>query len=845
MAQYIALRCNKGRAYKWGERIVKPVKIGRSKTALLGLVCAAYGILEISSGIGTAAAAESDQAERKLAVEEVVVTARRRDESLKDAPVALNVFSSDEIERLALNDLDQLSTQVPGLNIVTSGPSGAASIYLRGVGTSAGSTGFSTAVGIVIDDQYFSRARWIQPGMFDIKQVQVLRGPQALYFGKNNTAGLIMLETQDPGDELEGYIRAGYETESEEMAVEGAVSIPLTDSLAVRLAAKTSDMDGWMKNNAGPGVDPLGFALPGASYKILPQEKETIARVTVRWTPNDELEAVFKATVNDQHNGGVIANTQLVECFGPGGTPQNSIGGIPEPYADCDLNFTTAMGGFNEEFLAEEGPEFIKAAGPRGAQTADWKSSMMTLKLDYTLEDVTLSSVTGYQKFDTEDIGSFTFDSSGSLPSYQTNDYKAFSQEVRFATTFDKPLNFMAGFLYAHDDLDYRTTSRIAIFQPSSNGRRFSWDRPSTTQYDTWSVFGEVVWTPIDDLEISAGARYMNEEMDAGMSLTYVHDIFHAIGYLNEEPFSLTEKFTNVSPQVTVSWRATDNVTLYGAYKEGFKSGGFDSSNTLTANTTGEDLLFDGETAQGFEVGAKSVLLDSKLSLNGTIYYYDFDDLQVQTFDPAVIAFLTRNAAKSNTKGVEADFQWLATDRLSLRGALAYNKAEYDKFITSCYPGQSQEAGCNLNALGEPISSPAERAIQRDVGGSPLAFAPEWFGKLGATYDLGLGRSWRTDLNVDLTVSDEYQIGEIYTQDSYVTYDASIRIYDVRDRWEFSLIGRNLSNEPIVVGAGGRPLTGGASGLPAGNPLLLRADTYAAIQRGRQVWLQATYRFQQ
>lgn len=202
-------------------------------------------------------------------IEEIVVTARQRDESLQEAPVTITALSSDTIERLALNNLDQLSDLVPNLLVSYGSSGGAATVTLRGIGTGSGSAGFSSAVGLLIDDVHSDRGRWIQGGIFDLEQVEVLKGPQSLYFGKNNTSGLIILRSRDPvpGDETEANFKVGYEFDAGEYLAEGGVSTSLSDTFAIRMAVRrTEQLDGWITNTAQPqtGVDPLGYSIPGA-----------------------------------------------------------------------------------------------------------------------------------------------------------------------------------------------------------------------------------------------------------------------------------------------------------------------------------------------------------------------------------------------------------------------------------------------------------------------------------------------------------------------------------------------------------------------------------------------------
>ena len=774
-------------------------------------------------------------------IEEIVVTARQRSESLQDAPVTITALSSDTIERLALNNLDQISDQVPNLLVSYGSSGGSATVTLRGIGTGSASAGFSSAVGLLIDDIHFERGRWVQGGMFDLAQVEVLKGPQALYFGKNNAAGLIILQTRDPGEEFEGHVKVGYEFDAQEVLTEAGVSIPLSDAFAIRLAGRyTEQNDGWMTNNAVEqvGVDPFGYVLPGAgSNKNLPALEEKLGRFTALWTPNEQFQAKFKASVTSTEDGGPIYHDSLSRCFGPGGRPQ-PVFGVPSPADDCKANFTRAKSNIPAGMMATEPSLFGD-----GTTFTEYDAYRVSLRMDYDFGAALVTSVTGFSHYDSDLVDNATFAGDAQVPFFERTDHDSFSQELRVQTQLDGTMNFLGGLLYTDKDLFFRNSARVAPLPPDSrNGRQWSWDKQADQESTAFSAYGELIWDVTETVELAGGARYTDEERDFLFTAPHVHEILLLLGALSDASHEGVFKDDDLSPQVTLTWRPTDAISFFGAYREGFKSGGFDASFILNPGAVIDDLRFESEEAEGFELGVKSRWLDDSLQVNATLYAFDYKNLQVSALDTETTTFRIQNAAEAYTEGFEVEVNWAPRPDLLVRGFINYNLAEYEEFLTNCHAGQSVEAGCD-----QGFNAASGRYVSQDIGGESVPVAPEWAATLGLTYDFDLAASgWRASLDLDGRYSGAYDTS--LTQlpdtrhDSYAIFDASLRAVSPDERWEVSLTARNLFDKLVTISSSDRPLTGTGNGLPAGSPELQRADIVSRVLRGRQFWLQATYR---
>jgi outer membrane receptor protein involved in Fe transport len=770
-------------------------------------------------------------------LDEVVVTARRRSERLQDVPIAISAITAQTLEDYNVTDLAAVGSLAPQLRVSVGGPAGGAQIYMRGIGSSA-NTGFDPAVGIVIDGVFYNRTMWLTQSFVDMAGVEVLRGPQSLYYGKNTPAGLINVTTGSPGAVFEARAQVGYEFEAAERYVEGFVSGPLSDTVGARLAVRHSEMDGWIDvaSEPRPAGDPLGLFLPGTSRDHLPGSRDTTGRLTLTWDPSSDFSASLKIQASVYEDAGNAARAEIFSCQGPGGTAQ-PVFGVSDPNEDCQANGRVSRTDPPVEFVAGF-PEL----GNNGDFT-DYDSYSVALNASYDLGWAELSSITGLNRYRYTAFGDSTYAATAQFYAFEEIDNTAFSQELRLLTKLDGPVQFLVGGYFQDSDFDFRNSSRVAAVPPDPvTGNYFSWDRLSTQRGRSYSVFGEVTWDINPLWELAVGARYTDEQKDAFAQNVWVNPALAAA--FTVAPFNAEIDATDLSPQATLSYRPTENLTIYGAYKEGWKAGGFNHQSTFGITTTLDQLVFGPETAAGFEVGLRGTLFDRRLRFDANVYDYDYDDLQVTAFNSETTSFIVRNAASASVRGIEMSGEYFATDELRLRGNLSYNRARFTEFFGQCYAGQTVEQGCAFNP--NPNTSVP---TSQDLSGKQPALAPDWNGGAGFTWErsnvfgtLGLAVTgdarYSSDYPIDVTNRPDV------FQDSFWIYDAAVRLYSEDERWNVALIGRNLGDEAVKLQGADRPGTGGPSGLAAGAPNAGRlADGRAVIDRMRQVTLQLTVAF--
>lgn len=768
---------------------------------------------------GSAALAQEGMA----GVEEIIVTARKRDETLLQVPVAISAVSAADINRYAATDLGKIGQLIPQVILAKTGGGGAgASFSIRGIGSSALDAGIDQTVSLNLDGLQLSRGRLITQSFFDVAQVEVLKGPQALFFGKNSPGGVVSLRTNGPTKELSAYARAGYEFRASERFVEGAISGPLGETLGFRVAGRASKMDGYIRNMAGPIALPSDPANPGvgAAHSRNPGTREVLGRVTLEWKPSTAFDATLKVFGSKLKDHGETAGTELL-CDGNSRTLDLLSGTIvTDPYSDCTLNGRSAQGAFNPNLAAN----YPGSNG--GVPETRYSSVLSSFTMNYRTDVVTFTSVTGYWRYKNDGFDNFAFDSIPAVAGVNKDQSSAFTQELRLNTTLEGPLNFAGGIYYEDSKRTTRGHGFIGDVGPDPrNGQVNNWTLNSSNSGTAWSVYGQVIYNITPEIELAGGARYTHEKKRTTVGNSFVNQNFAPFGITADEGVFTTGRFSdnNVSPEVTLSYHPDRNTTLYAAFKTGYKSGGFSNPSILSLGQTTADLGFKPETANGGEIGFKTAMMGGRLMINSAIYRYKFKGLQLTSFNPSPPSFSIRNAASARTTGIEVDTSFQATDMLQLRVAAAYNRAKYLSFPAApCYAGQTAATGCT-GANGT-----------QDLSGTPLVRAPKVNLTGGFTYDVPLDANVSLGFSADANYTSGYWLLEnqnpVGWQKGFARLNATVRLHQVDEKWELALIGRNLTNKWYGIAGAEKPF---------GTP----DAVWVNVGRPRELMVQGTVRF--
>jgi iron complex outermembrane recepter protein len=667
-----------------------------------------------------------------------------------------------------------------------------------------------------------------------------------LFFGKNATAGVISLTSADPTKESEFLSKVAYEFKSRTTQAEAIASGPVTDTLGLRVALRGSVMEGGYYDNVAQDVTyttldvSKGFAatphIAGPAAPQAPGEREFLGRVTLKWTPSDELTATLKLSSDYNYVDNSSWNYVAFNC--PGGF--SSLG---PPAYPCEHQFTT-----HQNNLPVDIAQNFPYARSDGALYNKYQSYAATGTLAYRVDDFTLTSVTNYQINNNKWTCDCNFQStSNGTWATENSTWYAMSEEFRGLSTFHSPVNFMLGVLAQKTRRVFDQWIMFAGLSDSSvalSDQNLATTKHSTTDGKTYAVFGQAIWNVVPTVEATAGARYTHETKDSLFYQGYNNAALVGIFRPASDPLGIVnadQTFNNVSPEATISWKPVQDIMFYGAYKTAYKSGGFDNSGINSAAIPGVNpatyMAFKPEKAKGFELGAKTALLNNQLRANFTILDYKYTDLQVQFFNSAIFAFQVVSAG-AETKGAELELEYAPRDvsGLTLHSTIDYDDAKYTTFEGPCYAGQLPTQGCNIPTPTLPF---------QNLSGVRLGMAPRVTGTLGVHYDVPIPGS--SAMHVDWSATGRYSgsylassfNNESSRMSSYVSLDAGIRLHAGNDKYEFALVGKNLTNRFYVTGVVDGPSTGSGAGTPNG----IQADQLGFGVLPRTIQFQAQARF--
>ena len=715
-------------------------------------------------------------------MEEIIVTATKRAESLQDVAIAISVVDGRRIDALNINTLDDLTVLIP--TVMMSEAQAATNIYIRGIG-SGQNYGFEQSVGMFIDGVYYSRGRQFRNPFFDVERVEVLKGPQGVLFGKNVVAGAFNITTRKPTEDWETILRLYWNPEYNGYEFSGIVSGPLTDTLGIRVSGVYSSTDGYIENT-----------LPGAVDA--PEREEAMLRATFAWDPTDTFNAVLKAEVGNYDTTGGIAGKATTL------SPNHlALTQAVDPLANTDFDWVNSM-------PATDDPLFTGLFNDTNTET-------IALTMNWDLGPSILTSVTAYVGYDWEAKTNNDWTNLNVVAGPQRQKFSSISQEIRLASSQDQTIEYLVGAFYSDDDyntrlqatLDLGLSALAGIFYSDRLGRNQQFAQDTTT----WAVFGELVWNINDSFRVKLGARYTDDDKIANKRLWYsdastldnaVPDPDIAASYngvigVEHNLVGVKRSTDNFSPAITLVWDAKDNLMTYVSYTEGFKAGGFDED--FTSGVI-EDFEFEDENVKAWSLGAKWSMANGKGYLNAEYFNGEFKNLQVSTF--SVASFLVGNAAAATSEGLDLDGRWQFTDRFSMGAAFVFLKARYDDYDT---------APCPLDDAG---NATAEFC---DLTGEPLQFAPDTAGSLYFDYAMPVFGGWELGLYGDINYSDDFFLAgdndPDVMQGSFVKINARVSLASNDGRYVFSLLGKNLTDEITSHQGNDIPLAGlyGGKGL--------------------------------
>ena len=783
-------------------------------------------------------------------LEEVIITARKREETLMDAPLAVTAVGGEAMNKEGITNMEQLSSKVPGLQVGRTAQG--TNVAIRGIGSGINKA-FEQSAGMYVDGIYQSRGRQFTQSLVDLQRVEVLRGPQGTLFGKNTIAGAIKVETATslPGEELNGSLTMDYEPDQSTGRGTAVIAGSPTDSLGARFAVRYQESDGYVKNNT--------FNRDEA------QKEDTMMRLSLAWDATDNLRLVGKLSYTDMESDGIEVVTPVVD--------ESILGDFFA--GNSALALTSVMG----TIAALEAPGYQASTGSKeydtwngntGYNDGDFETTESTaasLRFDWELGDYTITGLTGYSDFDFNQNHDVDFHGGNVVHDLDGETLELFSQELRLASNFDGRFNFVLGMYYEEQELETFTD----VFIDGSLGGVFGqlpanalnpnfpavplaalginsvWNgavlAPGTPlagtemisiirspefdqESETKAVFAEVSYDLTDSLTMDFGVRYSEDTKDVRKSVTLgtgtPDDRITAInadgsatgdldplstallraiwgGPFNTHPHDqdLTRSEEHFDPAVRLRWEATDDTMVYLSWSQGYKSGGFNFSPD-TANpdgSVGDDTEFEDEAAEAWELGVKSTVWDGRARLSAILFNTTIEDLQVTSFEG--VTFKVGNAAEVTVQGVELETQVAVSDRLEIGGALTFLDHEYDSYKGAPCTIRQQSDGCSA----------------QDLSGKRGAFAPEWSGTMYVDYTREVFSNWLLNARMDLAYKGDFftegSLDQAGQQDAYTKINGRLGMSTLDGKWDFAVYGRNLTDEATITSSLGAPLSGG------------------------------------
>jgi iron complex outermembrane recepter protein len=829
------------------------------------------------------------QAQSAAVLEEVVVTAQLREQSLQDVPVSVSAIGGEKMMEAGLSKIEDLTAYVPNFTMSESGIG--TDIFIRGIG-SGENQGFEQSVGMYVDGISYSRAQLARAPFLDLARVEVLRGPQNILLGKNSVAGAISITTADPSEYFEGHTQVTYEPDVNERIVDLILSGPISDTLGFRFAVRKRDLDGHIYNLV---LD-----------RDEPERDELTLRGKLKWDVRDDISASFKVELGSfdvdgraseiitnypststtpiftgRTYGEIMYNTQFPGVDGLGALT----GVLPQPI----LDLLQLQGSGNIIDIQGDPGVLNNTADRKRHSNGDYSyndTQNFTAKVDWFYDDHVFTSITGVMAYQYDEDCDCDFTGAPLFQVLFEEEYRQFSQEFRWISPAGEKVEYIAGTYFHKSELDFfdsiylpsdiipqlvnasdlleggargdidPAANASSVFEVLGIGdagnalRGIRTPRNFTTDTLIASAFMQATWNLSDYWRLTLGGRYTweNKKGSRKMEFTFDDGTVQPIGEVDTaaavsfaaERHSLKgeRSESQFAPLLNVQWDVNEAIMAYFSASRGFKSGGFDARSNASPSDeptpinpsaptgTNQQVLigsfeYEEEKATTFELGAKTSLFDGVAELNIALFRTEFKDLQVSIFD-GTLGFNVGNAASAISQGLELDGRMALTEHLVLSGGLAFLDFEFkDHPFGTCRQDQEPDNPNGINC---------------DYSGKTNQYVADYSGNILLAYERPITQGLMLRANLDAVFTDEYyasqSIDDRVKQDAYIQYNGRIGVSSIDGDWELALLGKNLSDELVVIYA---------ADAPTGKTITGATAHHAFINPPRTFALQASY----
>jgi iron complex outermembrane recepter protein len=670
---------------------------------------------------GIGTAAAAAAGSDDVALETIIVTAQKRAENVQDVPISMTVLGGEMLQNYHVDTIQDIQSYVP--NLLVQSATVPNQYFIRGFGSQAANDSFDQSVSVYDDGVYAGRNRQFMIPFFDVSQVEVLRGPQGALLGKNTAAGAITITSAKPTDTFEGAATLSYNFSRNGDDIYSYVSGPITDTLLGRIAVHADNEQGWVKN-IGTGTND-------------PDNSTRQVRPSLEFKPTDGVDILAKFDYSQDYNTG----NNLIQTS----TTSNTVTTIkdePTPFGIPELDRTNSSNA---------------SVNGRFAVGAD-----------------TLETISGYSGYSNQ----YNLGATAGAPEVFVvgfiSDFSQYSQEVRLLSPTNQTIEYIVGAYYDTSQFHTKNASTYDF----GGGFAGQVQTQFTQHGSTYSAFAQATWHILDNFRALGSVRYTHDSKDA--MFDEVTD--YGVPIATAPPLSGSETENHTDPTATLQYDVMPGVMVYATYGQGSKGGGF-VSNTRTV--VASDFEYAPEKSKSYEAGVKSTVLDKRVLLNLDYYYTKFDNLQVTTFDPTLLTYVTGNAASATSKGAEWSAAWLATESLKFSTSGAYLNAKYNDFPGAQCLATTPAAQCSPQGT-------------TNLAGTTVLGASKWTGNIEADFSHPLVNSWTYTASVIATYRSSYTISadedpNYGVEGGFVKYDANLTF--VKNAWSISVIGKNISDK--------------------------------------------------
>lgn len=705
-------------------------------------------------------------------LEEVVVTAQKRAQSVNDISVSASAFGGDQIRDLGIESAVDLGAHTPGLVTVNSTSGGTPIFAIRGIGLDDFSANNTSGVGVYTDEVFASNPAFLSGQLFDIERVEVLKGPQGTLYGKNTTGGAINFVSNKPSDTFESYVELGVGSYGLK-EVTAAVSGPVSDQVLGRLAIDYTDADGWqndVKSNREFGSQDR-YALRG--ILDFPLGEDGSATLRGYFTKDDSIPV----------------------------SPQ--VSGLGDALGDPSFD---ALNSSAQSDKVDVGDLNV---------SRDEEGMGLALTLNFSFESFDVISISSFDNYERKVVDNYGGSAAAILDLFQDNEMQQWAQELRVVSDDSAFFTWVAGVNISQEEVEVIDSFDDSLLVSDSASVNFVFDPADialrgadiltanyTQKTDSYGAYFHSETSINDSLRLIAGIRYSYDDRSFdGISTNHDADLS-----FNDTVTSLNENHDEeaVTGKIGLDWQASDDLLVYANIANSYKSGAYYGAAIL------DDISWDyvnPEKVLSYELGFKATLLEGSMQLNGALFKLDYKDRQslvsiiVDDFSNAlgfgVVDTTLINVPESETFGFELDMQWLPTDALTVGLGVAYLDTEVTQApMTADMRGIDADASVNSSADG--VTTPFVDALAAPLpNGVSLSQSPEWSynGLIAYEFNVGADLGLKVQTSYSRTSEMSAQLADANAVTGPLSsWDARLSLYDHNERWTSSLWVKNIED---------------------------------------------------